>query len=420
LQYTQTIMGPGRSGGAGMRVTGRKAQPGESSAVGRRAQATKYQRANSSSAARNPMVTEPMPKEAGAPKIDGGFFSSSGRPRADSAPMPMHLGLPGTNGAPAMTGTSMMNPARLGVGGVDSGAGLLEQAMSFSGGSEDVEETDRDETEEGARDFSNLGLGRYDPGESSTGAAESARPSDMGITAGDSAGPLGQATIDEGSDVDETEFEEDMVDALDQQDDGVLDRRKGSAERRSSGDTMNEAPLDFAPITLNPRPQTSALTAILNKHIPHLVSTASAPSMASISNPFTSLYASVSAPSAAPSVSLELYFPHSSEPTDPLRCKVRKDATVEEATGYGLFKYWEDGREPRLSEEEGEERWSTVGWGLRIVEDDGEVDEDFPREYGLFRLHTLTNHAALDRDSQVSKFSYGQFAIVTATDAQSQ
>ena len=28
------------------------------------------------------------------------------------------------------------------------------------------------------------------------------------------------------------------------------------------------------------------------------------------------------------------------------------------------------------------------------------------------------SHAALDRDSQVSKFSYGQFAIVTATETQ--
>jgi len=57
--------------------------------------------------------------------------------------------------------------------------------------------------------------------------------------------------------------------------------------------------------------------------------------------------------------------------------------------GYGLFLYSEEGREPKLDEgreEEGRERdirLSTVGWGLRIVEDDGEVDEDFPGSFDL-------------------------------------
>jgi hypothetical protein len=94
-----------------------------------------------------------------------------------------------------------------------------------------------------------------------------------------------------------------------------------------------------------------------------------------------SLYTSVAAPSTSiPSVTLELYFPHSSNETVPLVVKVRRDATVEEVTGYGLFKYWEEGRKPLLQDEESDQRWSTVGWGLRIVEDDGEVDEDFPRK----------------------------------------
>jgi hypothetical protein len=46
-----------------------------------------------------------------------------------------------------------------------------------------------------------------------------------------------------------------------------------------------------------------------------------------------------------------------------------------------LWKYWEEGREPLLSTEESDVRWSTIGWGLRMVEDDGEVDEDFPRKW---------------------------------------
>jgi hypothetical protein len=54
---------------------------------------------------------------------------------------------------------------------------------------------------------------------------------------------------------------------------------------------------------------------------------------------------------------------------------------VEEVIGFGLWKYWEEGREPKLREDEGEEKLSAVGWGLRMVEDDGEVDEDFPGMY---------------------------------------
>ncbi len=50
---------------------------------------------------------------------------------------------------------------------------------------------------------------------------------------------------------------------------------------------------------------------------------------------------------------------------------------------------------------------STVGWALRIVEDedDGEVDEDFP---------------ALDREAQIAKFSFNAFAVVEASNAQSE
>lgn len=57
---------------------------------------------------------------------------------------------------------------------------------------------------------------------------------------------------------------------------------------------------------------------------------------------------------------------------------------MEEVVGLGLLLYVEEGRKPGLEdgyEREGRERdirLSTVGWGLRIVEDDGEVDEDFP------------------------------------------
>ncbi len=67
---------------------------------------------------------------------------------------------------------------------------------------------------------------------------------------------------------------------------------------------------------------------------------------------------------------------------------VRRDATVEEVIGFALWTYWEEGWKPKLDEGlngEDDEQWAThlsaVGWILRITEDDGEVDDDFPRKY---------------------------------------
>jgi len=60
---------------------------------------------------------------------------------------------------------------------------------------------------------------------------------------------------------------------------------------------------------------------------------------------------------------------------------------VEEVIGVALWTYWEEQekgeREPRLEvdEEKAERGEETVNWNLRIVEEDGEVDEDFPGEH---------------------------------------
>jgi hypothetical protein len=268
-------------------------------------------------------------------------------------------------------------------GGTILSGGLLEQALSISETSGDLEDAGMDNPQ-----YSTLGV----EAESSTGIGESARPSDLGLTAGDAAGALGEAMVDEGSDVEEEDIEDEGIRPMEQQQ--ALDRRKllpHLHERRVSAPEIHEK-LVFAPIALAPpvprgqgRGQLSALTAALNKHIPHLVSTSAEAEgdrnvNTTLSNPFASLYTSVAAPPSVPSLQLELYFPHSADPTKPISGKVRKDATVEEVTGFGLWKYWEEGREPLLSAEESDVRWSTIGWGLRMVEEDGEVDEDFPRK----------------------------------------
>jgi hypothetical protein len=136
-----------------------------------------------------------------------------------------------------------------------------------------------------------------------------------------------------------------------------------------------------------------------------------------------------------PTLALSLYFPHSDQPSKPLRTLVRKVSTVEEVVGLGLFLFGKEGRKPALEDgldEEGSREWeiklSTRGWGLRIVEDDGEVDEDFPgtsksctarQVCSILTPSRSRRSTALDRDASVAKFSFLEFAITQATPTQS-
>lgn len=345
-----------------MRVSGRSGGRSE----------RKEGRANSSSAVTSPpSPVGPLPRGR-IPTTDG-FFSPSGRPRADSAPVPKMLEPPGP-------GTSVITTGR-GMGGGVDGTGLLESTLSGSVTSGDIDE----ETESQASAL-NTGFLEDDP---SPSLAMSARPSDLGAAAG----PLGSTLVDEGSDVDDDDEIEDEGDL----DDDTRELPDPAQLSNRSSVVHPSEQLVFDTVPLLPRHSVSApsgLTALLNKHVPHLVSTSAMPDEgdSTASNPFASLYASAAALSSVPSISLELYFPHSDTPTIPLIAKMRKDATVEEVTGYGLYKFWEDKRQPLLSQEESNQRWTTVGWGLRIVEDDGEVDEDFPRE--SFYPHLPVFHSA--------------------------
>jgi len=102
-------------------------------------------------------------------------------------------------------------------------------------------------------------------------------------------------------------------------------------------------------------------------------------------NPFSDLYSGISGRGVPPSASMTatVFFPFAREPAGkPMTLSVRKDATVEEVLGFALWSYWEDGWLPRLDEDPNapEEKLSAVGWVLKIAEEDGEVDGDFPRE----------------------------------------
>ncbi|KAH0587039.1 hypothetical protein H2248_005860 [Termitomyces sp. 'cryptogamus'] len=131
------------------------------------------------------------------------------------------------------------------------------------------------------------------------------------------------------------------------------------------------------------------------------------------SNPFSEMYAAVSGRGESASVDVIVYFPHATRPKGkPMELNVRKDATVEEVIGFSLWTYWSEGWQPRLDEGlsgESDPRWETkvsaVGWILRIAEEDGEVDDDFPPP---------------DRMGKTSKFNADAYAVLEATPAQAQ
>ncbi|KAF9254537.1 SIN1-domain-containing protein [Marasmius fiardii PR-910] len=147
------------------------------------------------------------------------------------------------------------------------------------------------------------------------------------------------------------------------------------------------------------RPQKSSLSAML------------AASGSLSNNPFAEIYSSISGRGESASTNVLVYFPHSSQPSKGMDLNVRKDATVEEVIGFALWTYWEEGWLPRLdeglTEEKDPEKWairmSAVGWILRITEEDGEVDDDFPPP---------------DRTGKISKFNADAYAVLEANAAQ--
>lgn len=122
-------------------------------------------------------------------------------------------------------------------------------------------------------------------------------------------------------------------------------------------------------------PAVSALSAMLK-------------SAGTTTNPFSELYSLISGRGENASSYVQVYFPHAQEPRNKaMGLSVRKDASVEEVIGFALWTYWEEGWKPKLDEglTEEDEKWNTqlsaIGWILRIAEDDGEVDDDFPRKF---------------------------------------
>lgn len=96
---------------------------------------------------------------------------------------------------------------------------------------------------------------------------------------------------------------------------------------------------------------------------------------------------------------LKIYRPSSEAPSIPFHVVIKSSATVLDTIGYALLRYTQEGLTPALLAEQNDPNL----WTLRIVEDDGELDEDFP---------------ALERTRPISKFSFDEFGLVEATPSQ--
>jgi len=148
-------------------------------------------------------------------------------------------------------------------------------------------------------------------------------------------------------------------------------------------------------------------------------------------NPFSDLYSAISGRGVSPPASMvvTVFFPFAREPAgEPMRLSVRKDASVEEVLGFGMWSYWEAGWLPRLDDEDlnvnaSEEKLSTVGWVMKIAEDDGEVDEDFPRKSSKIPGFSVSQKGtplsislfpAPNRESKISKFNFEAYAMLEA------
>ncbi|RKP14116.1 stress-activated map kinase interacting protein 1-domain-containing protein, partial [Piptocephalis cylindrospora] len=118
-----------------------------------------------------------------------------------------------------------------------------------------------------------------------------------------------------------------------------------------------------------------------------------------LSNPLAAEFGIVSGKGDPNALELRMFFPHSEEPDLPMSVLVKGDAIVEDIIGFAMYMYVDEKRQPLLDLES----YGVVCWNLRIVEDDGEVDDDFP---------------ALERSRQIRTFGSLEFAIERASPAQ--
>jgi hypothetical protein len=160
-------------------------------------------------------------------------------------------------------------------------------------------------------------------------------------------------------------------------------RRKPIPKREPSSGHFSPIPVAT---TQSFQPLVSALTALIKAKEQN----------SQEENHLAELYASFSGKGDLKPLHLKIFRPSGDELMRPIDVIVRQDATVAETIGFSLYRYWEEGRKPPLKPEE----CDANVWTLRIMEDVGVVDDDFP---------------ALERIRPISRFQFDMFALVEAT-----
>ncbi len=108
-------------------------------------------------------------------------------------------------------------------------------------------------------------------------------------------------------------------------------------------------------------------------------------------NPFSKKYSFLCGKGERNPISLKIYVPNATDnPTIPMLIVVKRDATVEETIGYALYVFIEEKRLPLFN------TWAVANrdvaaWNIRIVEEDGDIDEDFPGNFCFICLMISLN-----------------------------
>ncbi|EAQ90980.1 hypothetical protein CHGG_02915 [Chaetomium globosum CBS 148.51] len=132
-------------------------------------------------------------------------------------------------------------------------------------------------------------------------------------------------------------------------------------------------------------------------------------------------FASLSGQGDPNPIMLRIYAPFSETPSRPFEVLIRRTVhqgeggdrpvTVADLIGLSLWRYNEEKREPSLPRDKLDVNW----WTLRMVEEDGEIDDDFPpleRKKGLISFTTVNNKAGRSRSN--SRL-YDIFGLVQAS-----
>ncbi|KAJ4304390.1 Component of a membrane-bound complex containing the Tor2p kinase [Collariella sp. IMI 366227] len=139
--------------------------------------------------------------------------------------------------------------------------------------------------------------------------------------------------------------------------------------------------------------------------------------------PFES-FASLSGQGDPNPILLRIYAPFSKKPSQPFEVRIRRTVhqgeggdrvvTVVDLIGLSLWRYNEEKLEPSLPGDKLNANW----WMLRMVEEDGEVDDDFPpleRKKPLLTFTSANNKAGRSR---ANSKAFDNFALVRASPEQ--